>query len=91
MLLDGVGAHGVQVCTQPCPMVRGVLPTRRSPQDGRHPDMLARNSWGERTNLSVIAIPVTVDGTPMLLHLLRGEPRSERDALTGTLSPETAS
>ncbi len=47
MLLDGVGAQGAQVCTHPCPMVRGVLPVRRSPQEERHPDMLARNSWGE--------------------------------------------
>jgi diguanylate cyclase (GGDEF)-like protein len=89
-LLDGVGPGGAQVCTHPCPMLLGLLPTRRSQRNaqrfGRHPDMLTRDTSGERASVTVIAVPVTIDDDPMLLHLLRAQPFGERDSLTGALN-----
>ena len=48
--------------------------------------MVARHADGGRLNLSVVAIAVSVDGIPMLLHLLRHDAHSDHDPLTGSLS-----
>jgi diguanylate cyclase (GGDEF)-like protein len=85
-LLEGVKMHGTPVCLHPCPMVQGLLPSRRASRTAAHPDMLVRRTDGQRINLSVIAMAVCFDGVPMLMHLLRNEPQSERDPLTGTLN-----
>jgi diguanylate cyclase (GGDEF)-like protein len=67
-----------------------LVPTRRSSRTPAHPmahpDMVARHSDGGRLNLSVVAMAVSVDGIPMLLHLLRHDAQSEHDPLTGSLS-----
>ncbi|TMF13515.1 MAG: PAS domain-containing protein [Chloroflexi bacterium] len=80
-LLEGVGRHGKPVCVHPCPMVQGLLPTRRPTRAARrasaHEDMAVRHADGGRINLSVMAMPVSVDGIPMLLHLLRNAARGE--------------
>jgi diguanylate cyclase (GGDEF)-like protein len=90
VLLEGVKMYGAPVCAQPCLMVQGLLPTRRRSRSAAyasaHPDMVARHAAGGRIHLSVVAIAVSVDGTPMLLHLLRHDAHSERDPLTGSLS-----
>ena len=90
VLLEGVKMHGAPVCTHPCLMVQGLLPTQRSSRTPAHPtahpDMVARHSDGGRLNLSVVAMAVSVDGIPMLLHLLRHDAHSEHDPLTGSLS-----
>jgi diguanylate cyclase (GGDEF)-like protein len=90
VLLEGVGPQGVPVCARPCPMLHGLVPRRRiareRPGAPRHPDLLVRNARGDRVSLSVLTVPVTLDGVPMLLHLLRDQPLTERDPLTGALS-----
>jgi hypothetical protein len=94
ILLEGVRMHGAPVCTHPCLMVQG-LPTQRSSRTPAHPtahpDMVARHSDGGRLNLSVVAMAVSVDGIPMLLHLLRHDAHSEHDPLTGSLSRDASS
>jgi diguanylate cyclase (GGDEF)-like protein len=90
VLLEGVKMHGAPVCTHPCLMVQGLLPARRSSRSSAyasaHPNMVARHANGGRLNLSVVAIAVSLDGIPMLLHLLRHDAHSDHDALTGLLS-----
>jgi diguanylate cyclase (GGDEF)-like protein len=90
VLLEGVKMLGAPVCTQPCLMVQGLLPTQRSSRTPAHPtahpDMVARHSDGGRLNLSVVAMAVSVAGIPMLLHLLRHDAHSEHDPLTGSWS-----
>ncbi len=86
VLLEGVKMYGAPVCTQPCLLVQGLLAVQRSSRAPAHPDMVARHSDGGRVNLSVVAMAVSVDRIPMLLHLLRHEAQSEHDPLTGSLS-----
>jgi len=82
-LLEGVSQHGTPVCVYPCPFVRGVLPTRRESRSGgrarSHPDLLARHADGGRLNLSVRGITVSIDGVPMLLHLIREQGQLESE------------
>lgn len=90
VLLEGVKMRGAPVCAQPCVMVQDLLHTRRSSRSsasaGAHPDMVARHADGGRLNLSVVALAVSLDGIPMLLHLLRHDAHSDHDPLTGLLS-----
>ncbi|MFI5287759.1 MAG: diguanylate cyclase domain-containing protein, partial [Candidatus Dormibacteria bacterium] len=90
VLLEGVKMHGAPVCTHPCLVARGLLPAQQSSRTPAHPtahpDMVARHSDGGRLNLSVVAVAVSVDGIPMLLHLLRHDAHSDHDPLTGLLS-----
>ena len=86
-LMQGVGPSASSVCRPGCPHLKRLLPVRR-PADGSvrpHPDMLVRTADDGRASVAVIAMPVLLDGVPMLLHLLRPQPAGERDPLTQTL------
>lgn len=90
-LLQGTTPQGVPVCTSPCPLLEalpssscGLATTAPMPV---HPDLTLRRGDGGRADVRVVAVPLTVGGAPLLLHLLREREEPAVDPLTGCLRP----
>jgi diguanylate cyclase (GGDEF)-like protein len=86
-LLRGHTREGVTVCTPQCPMLGSGCAQPASGMVPAHPDLSVRRADGGRVDVSVVAVPMVVDGASVLVHLLRDHTLDDTDPLTGCLRP----